>query len=162
MKRIIDVLTEAKNGTVNECGGSYFIGSGGCGGGYWGDYTEWSAWKESGSREQYNNVPEKIRNEYRELLRKWSRVYSKPEEETYAAKQMADELRDIRNRNLGISGVVKEMDDAVKRKASFGRTFTITKDALKLIAYLITEEYSESGIVDNQMISALEEIKRTL
>ena len=162
MKRIIDVLTEAKNGAVNECGGSYFIGSGGCGGGYWGDYTEWANYKENESRERYNEVPEKIRKEYQELLRKWSGLYWKPEEEAYAASQIADELRNIRNRNLGISGVVKQMDDIVKRKASFGRTFTITKDALKLIAHLITEEYAESGIVDNQMVSALEEIKRTL
>ena len=59
---------------------------------------------------------------------------------------------------LGIEGVAEKLTSIIKNKQTYSRTFTQTLNIIKMIAYLLSEEYDEGGMDDAKLKEAFTKI----
>ena len=158
MKSILEQLREQLQ-AVNECGGRVWVS--GCGGG--GHYED--AWVAAARREREfvaefeKKVPKNKRDKIKKLRAEIEKLVNEWYETNTKAKQIAEQLEAIKNREYGVDKVVQPINDAIKSKRSFAGSFTITRNVLRTLAHLLSEEMDESENIDPQMANALSKIK---
>lgn len=166
MKTILELIKEAQ--VVNECGG-YIPSSYGCGGGsYYGcgggsSYYDYE--KEMRAKERRaKKIPKDVVLEYQRLLdelKKEKDVWIKASND--ADKTLAQAM-EAEKRMYGVGTICDELRDHVFSKPVLYKTHTQTAEILKLLTYLLSEEYGESGRdkIDPKTIQALEKIQTML
>ena len=166
MKSILESIRE----NINEggCGGEGHW-EGGCGGCRWISYEEECRRKRAKEAKQraelkakLDKIDKNIIDEYIKLQTAYKRKTNTYWNSSKRSFELTDEMTNIKNKAMGISNVVSNFGQLFKNKTSLTRTFTITNDVLKLVAYIISEEMDESGKVDDKLSDALKKIKNML
>lgn len=165
MKSILESIRE---NIINECGGGGHW-EGGCGGCRWvSAEEEWEERKREERariaklRKEAEKIDKNIVNEYKKLQTAYKRKTNTYYDSRRKVYELTDEMTNIKNKAMGISNVVSNFGQILQTKPSMTRTFTITNDVLKLIAYIISEEMDESEKVDDKLSDALKKIKNML
>lgn len=159
MKTILELIKESQ--VLNECGG-YYPSSYGCGGGapsYY-DYEKELRAKERRAKK----IPKDVVLEYQRLLdelKKEKNVWIKASND--ADKTLAQAM-EAEKKMYGVGTICDELRDHVFSKPVLYKTHTQTAEILKLLTYLLSEEYGESGRdkIDPKTIQALEKIQTML
>lgn len=155
MKSILESIRDREQ--INECGGSIYVG--GCGGS-WVDYNDYYSSDEK--RRKAEKIDKEVVAEYKKLQAAYKRKTNSYYDSNHKAWELTNELGNMKNKAMGISGVVEDLTKLLHEKRSMFMTFTITNSVLKLVAHIIGEEYDESEIVDDKMSQALKNIKEML
>ena len=71
-------------------------------------------------------------------------------------------FKELKFNTLGIQNVYSDITDIFNRKPSLYRTCTITVDVLKILSYLLSEEYNEANMDDPQLQDAFTKILNKL
>lgn len=162
MKSLLENLRESMQ--VNECGGRVVWNS--CGGNYYADsyYRHAQIEKEYGEAEKgleaLSEIPEDIVLKFIELLRGKMTLQkdynnSKNDNGIYQLKQDFDSKW---RTALGVDNVSRKLTEIIKRKTSICRTGTQTVNVLKMIALMMSEEYSEANMNDPKFEKAFKKI----
>lgn len=155
-------LYDCVQGTVNECGGSYFIGTGGCGGGYYGDYAEYSAFQDKVRKKAAEEIPENVRKKYKDLLAEYGKLYDKWINLNTRGYRLKEKMNADRLNTLGVSDIHGKLEAEMKSSRGLWMTGSTTIDTIKMIAHLITEELDETKEADPETIKMMERIKELL
>jgi hypothetical protein len=162
MKSLLENLRESMQ--VNECGGRVVWNS--CGGNSYADsyYRYIQVNKEGKEAEKclkaLSEIPEDDVLKFIELTRNvitLRREYNDSRfiNDIYQLKQDFDtKMRTA----LGVDNVYKKLTELIKRKTSICRTGTQTVNVLKMIALMMSEEYSEANMNDPKFEKAFKKI----
>lgn len=153
MKSILERLRE---NMVNECWGGGFGSGYGCGGGV--------GLSTQDLRRQYHKAmkkttPQAVIDEITELrkeLKKESKKYDDADRKAYEISRQLDELEKT---TYGIKGAIPLIDNFLKVNRTVSYTFTATRDVLKTLAYILSDEYDEYGGIEPRMANALSKMK---
>lgn len=162
MKSLLENLRESMQ--VNECGGHVVWNS--CGGSSYADsfYRYAQIEKEYDEAEKglkaLSEIPEDVVLKFIELLRNkmtLQKDYNKSKNDNgiYQLKQDFDSKW---RTALGVDNVSRKLTEIIKRKTSICRTGTQTVNVLKMIALMMSEEYSESNMNDPKFEKAFKKI----
>lgn len=166
MKTLIEMVRQ--NQVINECGG--YVGSiGGCGGGgsygcggYSGGY-DWDKYYREREKKA-KKIPNNIVKDYKDLLKELNGENDLKRKASMDADKTMNDLEEMERRQYGVSEIVTDLRDLVFSKQVLYRTHTQTADILKMLTYILSEEYTESGRnqIDPKTIQALEKIQTML
>lgn len=163
MKTLLEIINENRN--INECGGSVYVG-GGCGGGRWISRSQYDAMvyrdQQAQLKKDLAKVDPEIIKQYKGLLKKYNRVCDAKSDYAYTHHILTNELAELKFKTLGIENVYRDITEIFYRKPSLYRTCTITVDVLKILSYLLSEEYNEANMDDKQLQDAFTKILEKL
>lgn len=163
MKTLLELIKENHN--INECGGSVYVG-GGCGPGRWVSRSEYDSMVYRDQQEQLkrelSKVDPEIVKEYKQLKKKHNRIIDSKGDYIDKHYVLTNELSELKFNTLGIQNVYRDITDIFSRKPSLYRTCTITVDVLKILSYLLSEEYNEANMDDKQLQDAFTKILEKL
>lgn len=162
MKSLLENLRESMQ--VNECGGNVVWNS--CGGSSYADAFYHYAQIEKNYDEAekalnaLSKIPEDVVLKFIELTRNETSLKkdynnSKNVNGIYQLKQEFDSKW---RTALGVDNVSRKLTELIKRKTSICRTGTQTVNVLKMIALMMSEEYSESNMNDPKFEKAFKKI----
>ena len=157
MKTIIEIIKENK--IINEgCGSQIYVG-GGCGGGHWvnaNDYY-WDQQKEKKNKAK-RDIPADIVKDYISKVKEYNKIRKSEYKANADIYSLTNEIANIKFSVLGIEGVAEKLTSIIKNKQTYSRTFTQTLNIIKMIAYLLSEEYDEGGMDDAKLKEAFTKI----
>ena len=163
MKTLLELINENRN--INECGGSVYVG-GGCGPGRWVSYSEYNSMvyreEQAKIKKELAKVDPEIVKQYKALKKKYNRVIDSKSDDVYTQHILTNGLAELKFKVLGIDNVYSQITDIFNRKPSLYRTCTITVDVLKILSYLLSEEYNEANMDDKQLQDAFTKILEKL
>lgn len=162
MKSLLENLRESMQ--VNECGGQVVWNS--CGGSSYEYEFYRNAQIEKENREAVkglealSEIPQDVVLKFIEMTRNEMTLKkefddSRFNNDIYQLKQDFDSK--WRNA-LGIDNVYRKLTELIKRKSSIVRSGTQTVNVLKMIALMMSEEYSESNMNDPKFEKAFKKI----
>lgn len=161
MKSLLENLRESMQ--VNECGGFTVWNS--CGG-----YTSSQemrydqASKENKEAEKgleaLSEIPQDVIIKYIQLSRDEMSLKKNYNDSTYSndVYQLQHDFDSKWRTALGIDNISKKLTQLIKSKTSICRTGTQTVNVLKMIALMMSEEYSESNMKDPKFEKAFKKI----
>ena len=162
MKTLLELIKENRN--INECGGRYFVG--GCGGGDWVDYHEYNSMvyreEQRQLKTELSKIDPEIVKKYKQLQKKQNRIIDSKDDYVHTQYVLTNELSELKFNTLGIQNVYRDITDIFSRKPSLYRTCTITVDVLKILSYLLSEEYNEANMDDPKLQDAFTKILEKL
>ena len=163
MKTLLEIINENRN--INECGGSVYVG-GGCGPGHWISRSEYDRMvyqdQQTQLKRELAKVDPEIVKQYKDLKKKYNRLVDAKSDYVYTQHILTNGLADLKFKILGVDNVYKDITDIFNRKPSLYRTCTITVDVLKILSYLLSEEYNEANMDDKQLQDAFTKILEKL
>jgi hypothetical protein len=164
MKSLLENLRESLQ--VNECGG--YIEWNSCGGEnpyyYSASYRNAKKNKERKLADKglkaLSEIPEQTVIEYIGLLREEMRIkqFMDDASSTIEILRLKHEFEDSYYQALGIENVYRQLNEVIKRRGSICKTGTQTTNVLKMIALMMSEEYSEAGMDDPKLEKAFKKI----
>jgi hypothetical protein len=164
MKTLLELIKENRN--INECGGSSVYVGGGCGPGRWISRSEYDAMMHKERQEQLRSklskIDPEIVKEYKQLAKKRNRIIDSKDDYVHTQYVLTNELSELKFNTLGIQNVYSDITDIFRLKPSLYRTCTITVDVLKILSYLLSEEYNEANMDDPQLQDAFTKILEKL
>ena len=159
MKTLLELIKENRN--INECGGQVYIG-GGCGGGRWVSRSTYDSMvyreEQSQIKKELAKVDPEIVKQYKALKKKYNRIIDSKSDDVYTQHILTNGLAALKLKTLGVDNVYLQITDIFKSKPSLYRTCTITVDVLKILSYLLSEEYNEANMDDKQLQDAFTKI----
>lgn len=163
MKTLLEIINENRN--INECGGSVYV-SGGCGGGHWmsrSSYDKMSHQQEQAKiKKELAKVDPEIVKQYKALKKKYNRIIDSKSDDVYTQHILTNGLAALKLKTLGVDNVYLQITDIFNSKPSLYRTCTITDNVLKILSYLLSEEYNEANMDDKQLQDAFTKILEKL
>lgn len=162
MKSLLENLRESMQ--VNECGGRVVWNS--CGGSSYADsfYKYAQIEKEYGEAEKgleaLSEIPEDVVLKFIELTRNEIALKKEFNDSRFSNDiyQLKQDFDSKWRTALGVDNVSKKLTELIKRKTSICRTGTQTVNVLKMIALMMSEEYSESNMNDPKFEKAFKKI----
>jgi hypothetical protein len=156
MKTIIEIINENKS--INECGGQIFVG-GGCGGGQWVNASDyyWQQQKEK-KKKAKRDIPADVVKDYISKVKEYNKIRNSENKANADIYTLTNEIAQVKFSVLGIEGVAEKLTSIIKNKQTYSRTFTQTLNIIKMIAYLLSEEYDEGGMDDPKLKEAFTKI----
>lgn len=163
MKSLLENLRESMQ--VNECGGRTVWNSCGGGSSYADSYYRYAQIEKENREaekglEALSDIPKDVVLKFIELTRNeitFKKEYNNSRFSTdiYQLKQDFDSKW---RTALGIDNVYRKLTELIKRKSSIVRSGTQTVNVLKMIALMMSEEYSESNMNDPKFEKAFKKI----
>lgn len=157
MKTIIELINENKS--INEsCGAQIYVG-GGCGGGHWVDSNDyyWQQQKEKKEKAK-RDIPADVVKDYISKVKEYNKIRNSEHKANADIYTLTNEIAQVKFSVLGIEGVAEKLTYIIKNKQTYSRTFTQTLNIIKMIAYLLSEEYDEGGMDDPKLKEAFTKI----
>ena len=113
-------------------------------------------------KKELAKVDPEIVKQYKTLKKKYNRLVDAKSEDVFMHHVLTNDLADLKFKTLGIDNVYRDITDIFSRKPSLYRTCTITVDVLKILSYLLSEEYNEANMDDTQLQNAFTKILEKL
>ena len=157
MKTIIEIIKENK--IINEgCGSQIYVG-GGCGGGQWVNANDYYWDQQNKKRNKAKReIPADIVEDYISKVKEYNKIRKSEYKANADIYSLTNEIAHIKFSVLGIEGVAEKLTSIIKNKQTYSRTFTQTLNIIKMIAYLLSEEYDEGGMDDVKLKEAFTKI----
>ena len=159
MKTIIEIINENKS--INECGGNgvqIFVGGGCGGGGKWVTRDYYLKLQKEKKNKAKEEIPADVVKDYISKVKEYNKIRNSEYKANADIYTLTNEIAQVKFSVLGIEGVAEKLTSIINKNHTYSRTFTQTLNIIKMIAYMLSEEYDESGMDDPKLKEAFTKI----
>lgn len=156
MKTIIEIIKENKS--INECGGCGGNGGQIFVGGKWVTRDYYVKLQKEKRNKAKEGIPAGVVKDYISKVKEYNKIRNSEYKANADIYTLTNEIAQVKFSVLGIEGVAEKLTSIINKNHTYSRTFTQTLNIIKMIAYMLSEEYDESSMDDPKLKEAFTKI----